>query len=289
MIFERTKSGQENRASFLGVDIVCYVEGGGGANSHSDDVIFWRYIFSALRPDLRVHFLAKGGKPELEKRANDIIDKDIKFAIVAMDSDFDELLMEKIPDPRVLYTYGYSWENDLFCSEMLRKVYTFKCKKKSAEENEIVALDQLLKDLEKGLSWPVRADFCALVSKSSVLPRSTPGRVILRSTETGFPIVRRDEVLKLLTMVNRNTRPRQLPRLPSIDQPLRYCAGKIYAYACHLLVCAFLFDNKHAAARSMTPSHFRDVAHLLFEQFLTAHSDDDVVIHYNKQVRVRTH
>lgn len=123
MIFERTRSGQINRAAFHGVEYTCYVEGGGGISDYSEDVLFWSTVFETLRPDKRVHCVARGGKAQLESRARSLITQNIQNTLVAMDSDYDDLLGAKIDDPRVLYTFGYSWENDAFSSNALVQIY----------------------------------------------------------------------------------------------------------------------------------------------------------------------
>lgn len=282
MSFERTKSGQENRAAFLGVDYICYVEGGGGHSERSDDIIFWKNLLGTLRPDLKIHFIAKGGKAELEKRASDIIEKNISYSIVAMDSDFDHLLDGKISDRRILYTYGYSWENDVFSKPMLGRIYTHVARAPSVPDDEIDFLNQCYDRLSDRMLWPVRADYYALAAKSSVLPRSSPGRLFERSVSSGLPVVRYEEVIKICAQENRRTKPRTLPTLPKLTDATRFCPGKVYSHLMILLVSAVLKMN--FAQKRMTPLHCKDIALLLLPELLKNNKDDAMVSFYSAQL-----
>jgi hypothetical protein len=120
-MFERTKSGLQNKKLFFGVDYVCYVEGGGGRRDAAPDVTFWNTVLSVLRPDLNVKISPRGGKPILQRIATHIVEQNVQDTLVAMDSDYDDFRSLKYQDRRVLYTFGYSWENDVFIEPNLRR------------------------------------------------------------------------------------------------------------------------------------------------------------------------
>lgn len=282
MSFERTKGGQQNRAVFLGVDYVCYVEGGGGESEYSDDVTFWKGVFGVLRPGLRIHFQAKGGKPELESRAANIISENICNTIAAMDSDYDDLTKDKIEDSRILYTYGYSWENDAFCKPMITKIFSYIAKNFEIDSSEHELLHDEYERIRLDLIWPVRADFYALVAKCSVFPRKSPGRIISRDKKKQFPVIDRKEVVKLCKVANKNAQPRNLPSLPKLEDSMRYCVGKIYLHTMWILICAVL--KEFGKSDNTTPNHFRDLGLLLFRDFLNETDHDQVSRHYDQIV-----
>lgn len=281
MTFERTKSGQQNRAAFLGVDYVCYVEGGGGSSDFSDDVVFWKTILEVFRPDLKIHFLARGGKPQLETRARDIIAQDIGHALVAMDSDFDELLGHKINDRRIFYTHGYSWENDIFPKPILAILYAHRIRAASPPAAEAAELSNKYAEISARMLWPVRADYYALVAKSSVLPRNAPGRVISKCRTTGYPLVEYAEVRRLCRQANSGTKARTLPHLTKLAEPMRYCAGKVYAHIMHLLMTGVL----RAFSRNTTLplAHLIDLALLKMPEYLRRNGTDSVAVFHASQ------
>jgi len=280
-MFERTKSGQGNRALFYGVDYICYVEGGGGVRDFSPDLSFWSSILSLFRPELKFKILARGGKPELQIIANEIIQKDIKSSLVAMDADYDRFIRREIIDRRVLYTFGYSWENDAFSYVNLEQIYCAICHcdqvPQGVSQSFLTGLSQLGSQLRRA----VAADFFALCAGGSVLPRSAPGRVIVTDA-VGWPTVAIDQVLALTIAANTKLRIRPLP--PHVGPPadtIRYCVGKILAFAARILTKTIVHSNHTKLA--LSPDHFRDVSLLTLPRCFAASPHDPVVQHHRAQ------
>ena len=125
MTFLRTEEGLTNQAMFMDVDIIVYTEGGefsysiedvssGVVNEFSIDQIFWDGILKKHCFKPRYELFPIGSKKTLEQIATLISVDRIQNVGVAMDSDYDELENTKIKSPYILYTHGYSWENDVF-------------------------------------------------------------------------------------------------------------------------------------------------------------------------------
>lgn len=131
MIFTRTDQGLSNLKLFKGVDLVVFSEGGGPVSlsaedalagkslKSADDVKFWQPIFVRLRPDLTLSFRAVGTKNTLKVIANKLALGAISGICVVMDRDFDDLFGELISHHRVLYTHKYSWESELFETQVM--------------------------------------------------------------------------------------------------------------------------------------------------------------------------
>ncbi|MEZ8790355.1 hypothetical protein AB6D86_00600 [Vibrio splendidus] len=125
MSFTRTNSGLSNNRLFSGVDIVVYTEGGsksysledvenGKFNNQSVDIKFWSGIFKAAGFNKKVKFKALGSKNSSSKIYEKIISGKIKNVAIALDRDMDFILSSPKLSPFVLYTNGYSWENDVY-------------------------------------------------------------------------------------------------------------------------------------------------------------------------------
>ncbi|WP_282029831.1 DUF4435 domain-containing protein [Paracoccus marcusii] len=197
-MFVRTNSGISNRAIFTKADLTLYVEGGGGVDgAGSSDVIFWGDVFNQLRPDIKVTILAYEGKPQLEKMADKIISGEISNTVVAMDSDFDELLGERKQHNNVLYTYGYSWENDALCRENIESSLKRILKVTTLPADKSVQIFQHLdKILAKLVAW-VNADFWLRTMKSSLFPKVSPGRLVSNAVSTFEVEINYKELKKL--------------------------------------------------------------------------------------------
>ncbi|MFK0272918.1 DUF4435 domain-containing protein [Ensifer sp. NPDC090286] len=110
-VFERSPDGIANRALFFDVDYVAYHEG-----SHDDeyslDFLFWSNLFKAIKPNTNVKFLAAGSKTDIIEIA-DNIDKNPKSVLFLLDRDYDDIVGVMKFDESIIYTYGYSFENDI--------------------------------------------------------------------------------------------------------------------------------------------------------------------------------
>src|SRR6185437_15614878 len=133
MSFHRTPGGLFNLRYFLKVDGVIYVEGGesftaeqimnGSYTAESHDIHFWRTVFRACGSSLKLAFRAVGSKTNLQKLARLVDNGEVTGTLVAMDRDYDHLFGNKISSPQVLYTYGYSWENDVWTTAIIEELF----------------------------------------------------------------------------------------------------------------------------------------------------------------------
>ncbi|RXH15133.1 DUF4435 domain-containing protein [Bradyrhizobium guangzhouense] len=118
-MFERSPYGVQNRALFLRVKYVIYAEGDPhGDINQSPDRAFWSKIIRLFRPDLAFTILVKGGKNDVLQFASYIVTNNISGTAVVLDRDHDDLCGTMLNDRRVVYTYGYSWENDILCNKV---------------------------------------------------------------------------------------------------------------------------------------------------------------------------
>ncbi|MCK1536447.1 MULTISPECIES: DUF4435 domain-containing protein [unclassified Bradyrhizobium] len=118
-MFERSPYGVQNRALFLRVKYVIYAEGDPqGDINQSPDRAFWTRIIKLFRPDLSFTILVKGGKKDVLQFASYIVSNNISGTAAVLDCDYDDLCGTMITDRRVIYTHGYSWENDVVNSKV---------------------------------------------------------------------------------------------------------------------------------------------------------------------------
>src|SRR5665213_77182 len=136
MSFQHSPAGLSNLHIFSRVDAIVFVEGGesrsiadvrsGKFDSISSDVAFWQRCFSELGPPIKLQFRAVGAKPTLLDLAREVA-QGVTGVYVAMDRDFDHLMGQAIRAPGVLYTFGYSWENDVWTEMVIEEVFYTLC------------------------------------------------------------------------------------------------------------------------------------------------------------------
>jgi Protein of unknown function (DUF4435) len=85
---------------------IVYVEG-------QDDVIFWESVLKRFDMD-NYQIKVAGGVSEIDKYTFSIVNDGVDI-VVARDCDYSDIMGKQFNHPRVIYTYGYSIENSLYC------------------------------------------------------------------------------------------------------------------------------------------------------------------------------
>ncbi len=129
--FTRTKSGIPNYPSFHRVDLVVFTEGGkkshtfeevqaGKYNESSIDTLFWKNIFEKHNLNKSIKYKPLGSKTSTKKICELIKLKGGSRTVVAIDLDLNDFTGKKFNSPFILYTQGYSWENDVYHPDLIK-------------------------------------------------------------------------------------------------------------------------------------------------------------------------
>lgn len=154
---EYSNDALEAKAFFYNKKITVYVEG-------KDDPLFWSSLFSLA--DIEAHIESVGGKQELEKYKQKIIDEGAEFYI-AMDNDNSEFVQDDYENEFMIKTYGYSIENTMYRSLVpIEKTISNICRKNldlsekfnewiesfSEKVHELIVFDIANNKYQKGIS-----------------------------------------------------------------------------------------------------------------------------------------
>jgi hypothetical protein len=214
MIFSRTSSGLRNMHKFLGVDAVVFVEGGvslsfedvlnGQFNDSSVDVGFWRNIFGLFSDKKKYQFRAVGSKANLMKLAERKIDENIETYFIAMDKDHDFIKEEMLNSPGIFYTYGYSWENDIWnlhtCSDVFYGISN-KCDKTVDISTE---LSELMNNFERKFKKFVYLDAILSLYDKSFFPRKDDGDRFFKHGTMGVPLINNEQLKQIIVELKKN-------------------------------------------------------------------------------------
>lgn len=172
-MFERTGYGIQNVHLFFNVDFVVYVEGGtqSGDDDDSPDIRFWSIVLREAAPRYSFHFIARGGKPTLLSLAKQVISNDLSGVLVAVDADYDCVMGRELRDHRVLYTYGYSWENDVWLTKPQEAVFLALCFRSIPNRRIAEEVAELEKSFLRSSRWIVAADMYLCEHGRSLVPR----------------------------------------------------------------------------------------------------------------------
>lgn len=134
MSFRRSASGISNYNVIHDVDYIVYSEGGNAELLKADpqkyiysiDSEFWGALFEKLGSPVRVKIKSLGAKNNVLPYAKDISSGLVANCIAVLDKDHDDHKGVMIEHPLIIYTNGYSWENDAWSAKSVVKVLSQK-------------------------------------------------------------------------------------------------------------------------------------------------------------------
>jgi len=244
--FKRTTNGLNNQYLFFSVDIVVFIEGGKSYSkeevynekytSETEDVIFWKNVFDTFAKDKRIKFRSVGSKSVVKEIALDVVRDKTKNVYVAMDNEFDKIFNEQIIHPNVFYTYGYSWENDVWNKEVIKSVIT-----------EITAIEIPHNDIEinfndflEKIELAVYADGYLFEKEMSFFPRNGGHLFCINSTKVDLPLVKQDKIDSALIAKNlKKDIVNNFGHKYTIDT-LKFCYGHLLADYCYQLITCYI-------------------------------------------------
>ena len=156
--FSRTNSGLSNLNLFCQSDLIAYTEGGsksysieevesGKYSKSSIDIKFWNNIFEIFGCSKKISFRAIGSKTAGKELTEKITNGSVINSIIIKDRDLDDFLFSIIDHPNIIYTKGYSWENDVFSKELTLDSLNYLIDE-TLSSDEIFSVSKLYDDIE---------------------------------------------------------------------------------------------------------------------------------------------
>lgn len=282
MSFERTLQGQQNRSLFYDVDFIVYTEGGDIEREKfvSFDAAFWKAVFRALRPDLKCKFLPRGSKINLISYIEDIKRGVLLNNIVAIDRDYDEFYGNLYESNFVIYTYGYSYENDIYDEKIVVDTFLSLCPSLHEEDNISHEVNEFISNFVVDSRFFSYADFLAFSIGQKVIDRDKLGQYIDHKTDHLLPKLNSNEIRKAVRVAALSTGRRRVPRgtMKRIDIP-RFSVGHFYELFVFKII--FYLHKKYSDTQKLTKDSIRSHSIQMFSIFLRD-MDSEVVRYYNR-------
>jgi hypothetical protein len=174
MIFTRTLSGIANFAQFVGCDILVYTEGKENSAVNDEiifDEIFYLSLITQIYPDKAVKVKCLGSRIEVLRYASMLEGMEASSSVVIVDRDGEDLTCTLLPRRNIIYTYGYSWENDFWTQVIAQEVLEdLAC---SHQHSEFLCSQYRL--VTKRLALLSAMDICSHLNKELLLPKNGGG------------------------------------------------------------------------------------------------------------------
>jgi hypothetical protein len=235
MTFRRTPSGLQSLHLFFRADIVVFCEGGVPLNFEAAlqdtteretlDTLFWRRICEFCDPKRKYHFKSVGSKTTLREIARDIIERNVQSILVCVDKDFDEVCARKIAHDQVVYTFGYSWENDAVAFDVIDRVF-FRLLGRSPATAAVLATarDRLRIFAARLIRWTEIEIALYTRGEGTLFPRDNPLAMV--DLNGDFPILCENRLRTRLAALGYRRGPRITLRVAD-DEVLQRSWGKL--------------------------------------------------------------
>lgn len=293
MKFHRSPAGLSNLHLFLGSDVVVFVEGGpksfsvdealqGNYSSASPDIKFWQSLFTFfLRSGQDCQFRAIGSKHTAIGIADLIVEGRVSNVLVAMDRDHDSFRETTRVNPSVLYTRGYSWENDVCRPEIVEEVFWSLSQGARGTVGITGEIRDEFQDFCVQLRRAVYIDILLAFFDQALLPRDKPDSVFVVSGPNNKPRVNKGRLMQLIRKQRElHARPLRRPKNISFNV-LTDCVGPILA-CFYYRVLQYLL-TKHSGLKSVQKTIVDSLMIEKFIRYLSRNSTEPVFLHYSKQ------
>lgn len=195
MTFTRTPSGIANYPRFFSVDVAVYIEGrvddGGIVTS---DHYFYTQLFAAHLPKKRIKIKCVGNRQSVLKYVESFSVNGRSNSLAVIDRDFEGLRCTLLDHPSLIYTYGYSWENDFWTIDLAAALVDDLCLR-DGQSN--AAFRQRYRCAMKRISFLAKLDATLQLSGECLLPKNGNSCGIAINKSGSFP-VRATEVRRLV-------------------------------------------------------------------------------------------
>lgn len=289
MSFRRADVGLTNYNLFLKCDFVVFVEGGSKSLSLHEamsgdycevslDIHYWKKLFELYKVKMKFEFRSVGSKTTVKSIAEGIVSGNIENVIAAMDQDLDLHIGSKMySSPFVLYTFGYSWENDIWNERSVIDVFASLYPATSVPEDLDAYVTDGFAAFRRHSRRIIRADIVLAQNGDTLIPRNSGEELI--TTSKGRPEFNRSRALDLLTRKNKAKKRKYLSDKQLTDISTNHCYGKVVGSFGYRSLMTLL--NRYNITNSLPKAV---VSTLVINKLSLETWSEDIRLHYDAQM-----
>lgn len=279
-MFKRTPGGLSSQRIFYGAELIAYIE---GKTTSNQGVIYDTYYYSALFNEIfkgkTVKIKVLGCSNDVVKMHDDIVENNITDSFSIVDRDYHGIVYSRLPDFRLIMTYGYSWENDfwtpLLCQEVLSLLTM----------NSEAAILQFIKELSKSEKRLTKAHQANLSCKANGFPLFILGKKGgedgISINHKGIPFISRAELSKFILKIRNSSLRGDFKKTMSLFEfdSYRLIQGHYWEYL--VLNMLNVLAKKHSLGRSTAPHDtIKNLAFSRFQNSAVKFLSDKAMSHY---------
>ncbi len=257
MSLYRTQSGLSSEYLFWNTDIVVYLEGGESLSNNdikegkytecSPDIHYWQSLFEVYKPSVKCKFKSIGSKENVKVIAENI-SQGATHTIAAMDRDFDNINEEKLAINNVMYTYGYSWENDAWNEySIIEYLYQLIGACRTTLNDEVSSIHEFFEKLFLDLKTAISTDLVLISRHSESFFDRKSYQKYIQINNDKYPTINNNELNKSFEEVKEKFGDSIIHDLPTDNISLSDCFGHLFeSYAYRLLSYILKLKDKKA-------------------------------------------
>lgn len=258
MTFRRTNSGISNYKHFYQTDFIVYVEGGrtsytfeqvinkGKYSNKSTDIAYWKKLFDHYNFPKTIQFKAVGSKSTIKQIALKVKSKEIDNTIVVLDRDYCSFHSTLIQSRKILYTYGYSWENDIWTKYAILQFVDSISPSGSIDQDLKDKVEKYYSDFSRQIRRIIFADIICTENGHSLIPKKSNERLLVGQHEPVLDIQACRECLSNINSIKTEKITKKSKATLLINSE-RDCCGKLiqnFNYRILKLLCKALEFTK---------------------------------------------
>lgn len=162
MAFTRTAGGLSAQRVFFDAELIAYIEGKQNTNNGTIyDNFYYESIFNEFLSGKKIKIKVLGSCNDVLETYHKIKDNNISNSFAIIDRDYDGVLGSRLKDYRLIYTNGYSWEND-FWSQALCQTLLSNLTMNSLEANN--EFNQSISYVKRRLCFAHRVNLTCMIN-----------------------------------------------------------------------------------------------------------------------------
>lgn len=282
--FSRTAGGINSQGKFYRSELVVYIE---GKNKISTGVIYdehyYKSIFNCFLKGSNIKIKVLGSCLDVLDMYYKVLDGGIKNTLSIIDRDYDGIVFSKVKDNKLMYTYGYSWENDFWTKELCSKIISLLVPNSDDVFLEFVRKISLA---EKRLSAAHRANISFIYNGGNLfLLGKKGGDNGISINDSGNVLITRKEMSKFIALIKDSPEREDIIKYMRCvnSVPCRLIQGHYWEHVITNLISSL--SKKYSISRTST--HYSTIKNIAFTQFsldAAACLSKEAIDHYQKSL-----
>lgn len=282
--FSRTAGGINSQGKFYKSELVVYIE---GKNQQSVGVVYdehyYRTIFKYLMKGANIKIKVLGSCLDVLDVYYKVLDGGISNTLSIIDRDYDGILFSKIKDSKLMYTYGYSWENDFWTKDLCLKIISLLV----PNPNEVfIEFQKIISLAEKRLSAAHQANISFIYNGGNLfLLGKKGGDDGISISNSGKTLITKKEMSKFIKLIKNSPYRKDIIRhMEDVKYlPCRLIQGHYWEYVITNLIS--VLSKKHSISRtSAQHSTIKNIAFTQFSSDAEACLSKEAIAHYQNSL-----